>query len=409
VAAARLAEWHTELLRHPDPASDVRVAAAVFATGDGKSDLALLVAALDRLDEKGVKRLLASPALGVILPKLSWPEGRPVVEKLAFSPALFAMAAGEIERIVPPAAEFLLEPARFRAVMERAAGDDLTGALQVMLGSGYAYGSERRGWSLLAPTARTSAIAAALLDSTNATWRAAALYAMGRWNAETNTAAFEKALHDTNGWVRGAAAQALARSLTDRVALEAQLGPLLADDHAYPRRVAALALLEQEIRQGAGLQWQLDFFRFEEMQTGQSQGYGVNEDRPLRPLETKPAYLEAARRWLKATNAEVIMPFALLLAQHGEFDGVERLIEMRQERREDKLQVLPDPLLTGIALTQNAKYIPLLRSLMDATRNDFELRKILRALKGMTGPEARQLRVDVNKRMRTTTPGMMVE
>ena len=71
--------------------------------------------------------------------------------------------------------------------------------------------------------------------------------------------------------------------------------------------------------------------------------------------------------------------------------------------------VLPDPLLTAIALVQNPKYIPLLRSLMDATRNDNELRKVLRALKGMTGPEARQLRVDVNKRMRTTTPGMTVE
>ena len=38
---------------------------------------------------------------------------------------------------------------------------------------------------------------------------------------------------------------------------------------------------------------------------------------------------------------------------------------------------------------------------MDATRNTYELQKVLRAIKGLTGPEARQLRVDLNKRMRT--------
>ena len=87
---------------------------------------------------------------------------------------------------------------------------------------------------------------------------------------------------------------------------------------------------------------------------------------------------------------------------------MERLIELRGELSEDKSQVLPDSLLTAIALAQDPKHIPLLRSLMDATRNSFELQKLLRAIKGLTGPEARELRVELNKRMRTAG-GTMVE
>ena len=275
-------------------------------------------------------------------------------------------------------------------------------------GSTFVYGSPRKVWSLLGAAEQTRPQVLALLESTNAAWRAAALYAMGRWGAFADAAVIEKAMQDTNGWVRGTAAQALARSLKDRPALEARLGPLLADGHAYPRRVAALALLEPEIRQTAGLQWQLDLFRYDDLQTGRGEGYSLNDTRPLTPLDTKPAYLESARRWLKSTNAEAVTPFALLLAQHGERAGLERLIEIRGELSEDKSQVLPDSLLTAIALAQDPKYIPLLRGLMDATRNAYELQKLLRAIKGLTGPEARELRVELNKRMRTTG-GTMVE
>jgi HEAT repeat protein len=410
VSTEQLAAWHAALSKKSDADPGLSVAAALFATGDGKGDLPLLASTLEKLDDRGVRKLAASPALGLILAKLPWPEGKTVVEKFCATPALFALATVESERASAPVAEFLREPARFRASLERAKDEDLKGMLQQLLGGGTTvYGTQRKTWSLLGEPEKTKPLVTALLESTNAAWRGAALYAMGRWPGGADTNALEKALQETNGWVRGTAAQALARTLKDRATLEARLGPLVADEHGYPRRVAALALLEPEIRQTAGLQWQFDYFRYDDMQTGRSEGYSVSEARPLTPLETKPAYLESARKWLKATNAEVITPFALLLAQHGELDGVERLIEIRGELSDGKMQVLPDPLLTAIALTQNPKYIPLLRGLMDATANDYELRKVLRALKGMTGPEARQLRVEVNKRMRTAVPGMSLE
>lgn len=410
VSAEQLASWHEALAKKTGGNPGLGVAAALFATGDGKKDLPLLASALEKLDEKGVRRLATSPALGLILAKLPWPEGKAVVENFCATPALFALATVESEKASAPVMEFLREPARFRATVERAANDDLKGMLQLLLGGSSAvYGTPRKTWSLLGDAEKNKPLVRALLESTNAAWRGAAIYAMGRWPDGADTNVFEKALLETNGWVRGTAAQALARMLKDRPALEARLGPLIADEHGYPRRVAALALLQPEIRQAAGLQWEFEYFRYEEMQTGRIEGYSVNEARPLAPLETKPAYLESARKWIKATNAEMITPFALLLAQHGELDGVERLIEIRGELSESKGMILPDPLLTAIALTQNPKYLPLLRSLMESTRNDYELRKVLRALKGMTGPEARQLRVDVNKRIRTAGPGMSMD
>jgi hypothetical protein len=42
----------------------------------------------------------------------------------------------------------------------------------------------------------------------------------------------------------------------------------------------------------------------------------------------------------------------------------------------------------------------------EALTDEWELRKILQALKGMTGPDARQLRLEINKRMRNASGGV---
>jgi len=72
------------------------------------------------------------------------------------------------------------------------------------------------------------------------------------------------------------------------------------------------------------------------------------------------------------------------------------LAERRRLKRTMKL------FLAGIALSRDSKYIPTLRQIMGKADGEWELRKVLQALKGMTGPEARQLRLDINKRIRDT-------
>ena len=59
--------------------------------------------------------------------------------------------------------------------------------------------------------------------------------------------------------------------------------------------------------------------------------------------------------------------------------------------------------MAGIALSQDAKYLPALRKIMTARKDESELRKLLQALQGLRGAEARQLRLDINKKMRNAS------
>ncbi len=92
---------------------------------------------------------------------------------------------------------------------------------------------------------------------------------------------------------------------------------------------------------------------------------------------------------------------ALLLAQYGQFEGLDRLAARRAELESEQGFGVATVLVTGVALSRDPKYVPVLRQ-MAAERKDIELlREILKGLRGMEGPEARQLRLEINKRMRT--------
>jgi hypothetical protein len=236
-SASQLAAWHAALLQRTNPAPSLRLAAAVFATGDAKADLPLLLAALDKPESAAAPREQDAAAIGLIMAKLPWPEGRAVLDKLCDSPVLFALAAVQNSRAAPAAADYLLEPARFKSAVERASGQALKGALATLAGYGGSSfsgetvsltGMAQEGapsWSLWVENDRVKAITLALVASTNAAWRAAAVYSLGwRADAEQITAIFEKAVTDGNEWVRLAAAQTLARHSKDRAALEGRFG-----------------------------------------------------------------------------------------------------------------------------------------------------------------------------------------
>jgi hypothetical protein len=213
---------------------------------------------------------------------------------------------------------------------------------------------------------------------------------------------FEKALADPNPWVRCSAVKSLARNTKDRAALEARLAPLLTDTNLDVAATVAVALLEPEVRQGASMQWELNYFVFETVRGGRSQSYSQNEDRPLMPQEIKPPFLPSVRERLKETPLDSLPAFALLLAQYGEFDGVDRLVAQLATLDSDKDRIATEALLTGIALSRDAKYVPALKQMASVRHEEYELRKVLSALKGMTGPEARQLRLEINKKLRAT-------
>jgi len=404
--AAKIAGWHAAMLQHEEPASDLCLAAALFVTGDGKTDLPLLLRALDKTNElSGQTRSqieLKVYAIGLVVQKLSLSEGRQVLDKLAASPSLFAQAVSQSGRSKAEVLDYLLEPARFKAALEPAEGASLTGALELLAGYDYDFDSRPK-WSLWHENPRTKAVALALLDSTNAAWRAAAVFSLGlRADSAGSTPAFTRAIADLSPWVRASAIKAIARQTKDRPTLEQQLAPLLTDTNLTVAVAAAASLLEPEVRQAAGLEGEFDYFEFETSRGGRSMSSRQSDERPLMTLAAKPAQLQAAKAWLTNSTAESVATFAVLLAQYGEFDGVDRLVAQlaAQPAEKEPGESATEAVLTGIALSHDVKYLPFLRQIAASRQEESELRKVLQAMKGMAGPEVRQLRLIINKKIR---------
>jgi HEAT repeat protein/thioredoxin-like negative regulator of GroEL len=387
------AAWHTVLVRRAGPTPDLLAAAAIYVTGRTNADQPVLEAALARADMESLARLDKSAGIAAILPRLTWPAGQAVVEGLAKSPALYLSMLAHAQKAAPGLNDFLYDPARFRAAVDPASADELASSISWLLNA------NQRGFTLLAGTPKVGAVVGALLAATNATWRAAAVYITGLKEDEKVLPVLERAAKDTNAWVRAAAVPGLARLAKDRTALEQRLGPLLAD---ADKRVAARAmagLLEPETREAAGLDYTFEYFEYEKIYASPG-GYSRNGDqRPLATLETKPAFLDQARqRMQQGTPEDAALP-ALLLAQYGDFTGLDHLLlgPTAHQQKEDELGHLA---LTGIALSRDPKYLPYVKKLTAAAKQDNEYRTLLQALKGMPGPEARELRLEINKRLR---------
>lgn len=396
-----LASWHAALVEHADTNSSLEVAAAVFATGDGKSDLPLMEKALVNVRTDSAQPAKNAEAVKLLISKLPWPEGKALLDKLCESPLLFVTAASQSRKAAPEIADYLFEPSRFKKSVEPLAGSDLRKALDLV--AGYSYG-QNQGWSLWTDENRTRAIDLALVESTNAAWRSAAVFSLGYYNFGEDLPVLQKATTDPNLWVRAAGVSALARKLTDRVVLEQSMGPLVADKDLHVAAIAACALLEPEVRQASDLNW-LDYFQFEGGHNGGRERTMESSDRPLTVSDGKPAFLQSARNWLSATNAEYTQAFALLLAQYGEFDGIDKLLSKRTGAHKSYGDEANGVLLAGIGLSHDSKYVPALREISGTMQNQWDLQKILQAMRGMTGPEARQLRLDINRKIRQAGNG----
>lgn len=395
--AAQRRAWHTALEARAGPTPTPAVAAALYVTGsDRVSDLPMLQAALDRAEPADRVQFAQSPALAAILPRLPWPEGQPVLERLCGTPALFVRTLERADRAMPALVDYLHEPARFRAAVEPASGEELSQVLTRLLIAG------DRHPSLDSDQAWVPPVVTALLQATNAAWRAAAVHVLSHGPHEVPLATLEPAARDPNPWVRMAVVRALARAAKDRATLEARLEPMLHDADPLVVRHAALGLLEPELRQAAGLDAEFDStFRFGDVQVSSGSTH-AEEQRPLTLLDHKPPFLDHVRAGLASAGAKLRAPFALLLAQYGDFSGVDRLVAGTAGEQEES-DTGGAPALAGIALSHDPKYLPYLRKVADKTEQPQELAPILQALKGFTGTSARGLRLEINRRIRGAT------
>jgi HEAT repeat protein/thioredoxin-like negative regulator of GroEL len=392
----QIATWHTALQQKAGATPDVLTAAAIFATGPTNADLPVLQAALERADKDALARLGRSAAVAAILPRLPWPEGKAVAESLCRSPGLFLRAVNHAGKAAPGLRDFFDEPARFRAAVESASTEELQTGLPQLISSG------QKQFTLLAGTPRVDAVVTALFDSTNAAWRAAAVFAAGSREDAKWQPQLERAVKDTNAWVRAVAIPGLARTAKDRATLEQRVGPLLADPDKYVAARAAEALLEPETREAAGLEYNFEYFQYGDIHTYSSFGSRTGGQRPLAVIEGNPPFLDHARRRVTAGTPEEAAAPALLLAQYGDFSGLDRLLPAVSAEG-NKHSDLGNVVLAGISLSRDAKYLPVLKQMTAIVKENYEFTRLLQALKGMSGPEARELRLEINKRLRQTS------
>jgi HEAT repeat protein len=383
-------QWHQRLTGGAGATPSLAVTLALFATGDGKTELPALAAQYANLSpatERDAEVVIGVP---VVLKRLTLPEGDGVIEVIARTPSLLATAIASLQNAAAPVRAQLLEPARLCAALEGLPADELGKSVEALL-------TGRQGtWSLANPDPATVPLLQRMFTSKQPMLRAAAVYAYSHY-ATNAIAMVRQSLEDGDAGVRVTGVQALIHLESDRARLVEQLGPLLGDSHAEMVRVAALGLLEPEVLQAAGWQYELARFRFGNVDASTSVDSASSDDRPLAPLEEHPAFLDTARkRFEEGAEEESRMVLALLLAQYGDSHGIDRLVqEQSGENQRDA-----EPLLAGVTLSRDPKYLPYLRSLMTDMKDSWRLREILKALRGMPGDEARQLRTEINRQMR---------
>jgi HEAT repeat protein len=389
----QIAAWHTVLQQKGGATPDMLTAAAIYVTGQSNADLPVLQGALDRAGKETLAKFSQSAALAAIMPRLPWPDGKPTVERFCQSPAVFLRMIDHSTNAARGMHDYLFEPARFRAAVEPATPEELETTLPQWLGSGQQHASPLSG----APG--KEALLTALLDATNAAWRASAVYVIGSREDDKGLPQLQRALKDTNGWVRAAAIPGLARTAKDRAILEQRLGPLLADPDKNVAAKAAIGLLEPETRAAAGLDYSFEFFQFEKIHAWPNYRSPSGEQRPLTPLAGNPAFLEQARRRVtESTPPEAALP-ALLLAQYGDYSGLDHLLPSVVRENEEQSEV-GSVLLAAVAMSRDSKYVPHLKQITASSKGRPDFNRLLQALKGMSGPEARELRLEINRRMR---------
>ncbi len=390
----QIAAWHAALQQKCGTSPDLLAAAAIYVTGDTNADLPVLQQALESADKEALARFNQSAALAAIMPRLPWPAAQPVIERFSAVPVVLLHSLNYLHKSAAGIMEFVLEPARFRKAVEPASLEDLGRSLPRLLTA------NQRNFTLLTASPQIAHLLTALLDSTNAAWRAAAVYALGIREQGTNTAVFEKAARDSNAWVRVAAVPALARAAKERSTLEQRVGPLLGDSDKQVVRRASLALLEPQTRAAASLEYGWDNFQFEKIYAWGAFSYNPTvEQRPLNTLEGKPPFLEQARQHLGATALEDVFSPALLLAQYGDFSGLDRVLALAKSGTQPQSEF--DGVIGAmIALSRDPKYLPYLKEMAANAKQEPDFRRLLQALKGVPGAEARELRLEINKRLR---------
>jgi hypothetical protein len=221
-------------------------------------------------------------------------------------------------------------------------------------------------------------------ESDKAVLRAAARFRPGSGDLQARIR--RESLTDENPWVRRVDVQKRGRS--------ADIARHLSDPHPQVRMMAALVMLRPETLEMAELRQPRYQFRFEDMSLWSSVTHSFRGSRrTLRPVRTRPPWLDVARKALEAARAaertDEAAYLGLLLAQYGDDVGVADAVASEEGIG-----------LAAIALSADGKWLPFLRKLAAKADREYELRPLLRAAARIRGREGRDFRREINLKMR---------
>ncbi len=396
--AEQHAVWHELLAAHlrarPD---DLAAALAWYATGDGRTGLDELESLLceqgqiDRLAEGD----FSSKTIGLLLKRLPWPEGRPLLEVLAAEPAHHGMLLQALEAAGPQVRAHLMDPDRLLPAIVGIEDGDLTPFIRVLLTD------HNKPFSLLRTDDATNALRRRLLAHESGRLRTLGIFAAGfGTSGKDREDILQGALDDPDPWVRYAAIQGLIRTGHSGPDNEL-LAELVKDPEPPIAMIATAGLLLPKLRSEGHFSGLIRRFHYEDYDTWVSVGhsYRSNQDkRLLRPLPGRPAYLATCKARLDQEtwqeNRDWRRATALLLAQYGDPSGLHRELERwRQDKSRDDL------LMLGLPLTGDPVFAEVIASRLETT-SSYYLREMLGLLVGHDSPTVRRLRRTINRRLR---------
>ncbi|MBI2191272.1 MAG: HEAT repeat domain-containing protein [Planctomycetes bacterium] len=404
--------WHLRLRPEAERTADPRILVAAFATGDARTGLPFLLKSLpDDAGPHSTSFENGGPAMALVLRQMPWPEGRAFLEAALKIRPIVELLLNQLQYARPEVLIFVAEPDRLVALLEGTQEKDLGSLLESLLGDPAEYPI-----SLQSTDRDRQEVLRRLSRSGKPALRALAACLYGVRSDADGMARLDAAAADENPWVRHAAIKGLAPKLPDRSALETKLGPFLTDPDDRVVTVAAIGLLLPETRTQAGMDWLYSQFQYESGQAwvrNRAVSRDSGRDRPLAALKTHPDFIEAVRARMAGSprkgeaaprsqeeigvRSRLLEALALLLAQYGDFSGLDFLIEHRAPGR---LEVNDSILLAGIGLSREPRFVPELRRMLKAAEQQWEARGILKGLRGMPGDEARELRREINDRIR---------
>lgn len=214
-------------------------------------------------------------------------------------------------------------------------------------------------------------------------------------------------LADEDPYVQASAIRTLGIFITDPVKLEQTLAPVLnvspdkLKNEQHKRAVLrAMGLLVQPAMR--------EFIDSRSYYVHLPSGESVflsysnrHDDSPIRPIRAEPEFLPAVRELneeaYRIKDQSLINATTLLLGQYGDEAMFERLFEQYQKSPDSRVA---EVLLCALPLTRDAKYLAVFKDVLKKATDSYELRNLLKYLRGVRGSEARELRRAVNEKLR---------